>query len=206
MVTFLVSPRRTHNWTSVKLPTHAIVKSPTHLMLTVMPRPRPVMRSQNHQLSWNALAGPCSCWFVNEEKANTVKAVPTMRGESSRIKRAWVKRPFSAHWLALLSSRVSGHVGSLLRTKDDKARAQSRSRSAATSSFQGEEHQGSEKNTTDSREHAHGDIRDTRLDVVLANLLEVEIAPESSEISGQCDEHLSQWRVDIHKEFTLDVL
>ena len=60
-VTFLLSPRRTHNWTIVKLPTQAMVNKPTHLTLTVAPRPRPVAASQNHQLGSKALDGPCSC-------------------------------------------------------------------------------------------------------------------------------------------------
>lgn len=96
MVTFLVSPRRTQSWTRVKLPTQAMVNSPTHLMLTVMPRPRPVMASQNHQLSWKAFAGPCSCWFVNDEKDMAVKPVAIISGESRRIRRACVRSPFSA--------------------------------------------------------------------------------------------------------------
>lgn len=60
-VTVLASPRRSQSWSTVKLPTHAIVKKPTHFTLVVVPRPRPVIASQNHQLGWNAFEGPCSC-------------------------------------------------------------------------------------------------------------------------------------------------
>lgn len=86
--TFLLSPRRTHSWTRVKDPTHAMVNRPTHLMLAVMPKPRPDMASQNHQLSWNALSGPCSCWLVKQENDMAVNAVAKTRGESRRIRRA----------------------------------------------------------------------------------------------------------------------
>ena len=61
MVTFWWSPSSTHSWIRVKAPTQAMVKRPTHLMLEVMPRPRPVMVSQNHHTGLKALAGPCSC-------------------------------------------------------------------------------------------------------------------------------------------------
>lgn len=54
------------------------------------------MTSQNHQLGPNAREGPSSCWLVKEVNARAVKAVAIIRGESSRIKRACVRRPFSA--------------------------------------------------------------------------------------------------------------
>jgi hypothetical protein len=95
MGTFLVSPRRIQSWRTVRMPTQAMVKSPTHLMLTVIPRAIPVLISQNHQLMPKAFAGPCSCWFVKALKARAVKAVAATRGESRRIRRAWVSRPFS---------------------------------------------------------------------------------------------------------------
>ena len=60
-VMVLVSPIKTHNWTIVRLPTHAIVKSPTHLTLAVAPKPSPVFANQNHQLASNAFEGPSSC-------------------------------------------------------------------------------------------------------------------------------------------------
>lgn len=88
MGTFLVSPRRSQSWRTVRMPTQAMVKSPTHFMLTVIPRPIPVLISQNHQLTPKAFSGPCSCWFVKALKARAVKAVAAMRGESRRIRRA----------------------------------------------------------------------------------------------------------------------
>ena len=73
-----------------------MVNRPTHLMLAVRPRAMPVLTSQNHQLTPKALAGPCSCWLVKALKARAVYAVAATRGESRRIRRAWVRRPFSA--------------------------------------------------------------------------------------------------------------
>lgn len=43
-------------------------------------------------------------------------------------------------------------------------------------------------------------------DVVLADLLEVELAIEPSQPAEQCNEELSERRVDVHEEFALDVL
>ena len=42
-------------------PTQAIVKSPTHLTLTVAPKHSPVAASQNHHSPLKARDGPCSC-------------------------------------------------------------------------------------------------------------------------------------------------
>lgn len=86
-VTWLVSPRRTHNWIMVKLPIQAIVKRPTHFTLTVAPSPIPVATNQNHQFESNALDGPCSCWLAKHVHAIAVKAVKTISGESSKIRR-----------------------------------------------------------------------------------------------------------------------
>jgi hypothetical protein len=94
-VTVLASPSRIQSCRTVRLPTQAIVNNPTHLTLRVAPRPRPVIANQNHQLAWNAFDGPCSCWLVKDVNANPVKAVMIIRGESRRINRAWVRRPFS---------------------------------------------------------------------------------------------------------------
>lgn len=88
METFLLSPSRTQSWRRVKEPTQAMVKRPTHLMLAVIPRPRPVRASQNHQPNWKAFVGPCSCWLVKQLKANAVKAVAATKGESRRMRRA----------------------------------------------------------------------------------------------------------------------
>lgn len=86
-VVVLVSPSRTQSCRSVKLPTHAMVKRPTHLTLAVAPRPRPVCASQNHHVGWKAFFGPCSCWFVKAVHASAVQAVKMMSGESRRIRR-----------------------------------------------------------------------------------------------------------------------
>ena len=84
-VMVLVSPIKTHKWTRVRLPTHAIVNSPTHLTLAVAPKPSPVVANQNHQLASKAFEGPCSCWFVKHVQARAVNAVKTINGESRRM-------------------------------------------------------------------------------------------------------------------------
>lgn len=77
------------------MPTHATVKSPTHLTLRVAPKERPVETNQNHQGARNAWEGPISCWLVKQVNVNAVRAVKKTRGESKRIRRDWVMRPFS---------------------------------------------------------------------------------------------------------------
>ena len=94
-VVVFVSPSKTQSWTSVRLPIQAIVNNPTHFTLTVAPRQRPVAASQNHQSGLKAYAGPSSCWFVKQVQARAVAAVKITKGESSRIRRDWVSRPFS---------------------------------------------------------------------------------------------------------------
>lgn len=92
------------------------------------------------------------------------------------------------------------------RTEDDKTSTHSCSHGTAANGLEGHEHEGSEENTTDSREQSHGDIWDTGLEVVLANVLEVEVTIETSQPTGQGDEHLGQGRVDVHEELALEVL
>jgi hypothetical protein len=165
------------------------------------------MASQNHQLGWKALLGPSSCWLVKETKASAVKAVAIIKGESSKIKRAWVKRPFSG-------GRVvsQGHAPGLRQgegpgpTKDDEASAHGGREGPTPSSLECQEHGRRQKNTAQRGEQAHSYIWDTRLDVVLANLLEVEVAIETGQPAKQSDEELCQGRVDVHEELALDIL
>jgi hypothetical protein len=93
-----------------------------------------------------------------------------------------------------------------VRTKDDETGAHGSSHSTTTDSLQSEEHARNQKNTADRREHSHRNVGNTRLNVVLANLLEVEASIETSEPSSKSDKHLGQGRVDVHKELALDVL
>lgn len=93
-----------------------------------------------------------------------------------------------------------------VRTKDDETSAHGGSHSATTNSLQGEEHARNQENTADRREHSHRNVGDTRLDVVLADLLEIEASIKTSEPSSKSDKHLGQRRVDVHKELALDVL
>lgn len=91
-------------------------------------------------------------------------------------------------------------------TKDDETRSHDSRHSTAAESLEGQEHERSQQHTTDGRIHAHGNVRNTRLDVVLANFLEVELSIEAGEPSSQGNEHLGEGRVHIHKELALDVL
>lgn len=91
------------------------------------------------------------------------------------------------------------------RTENNETGAQYGSGCATPGGLQGQKHERCKKDSADGREHAHGDIRDARLEVVLADLLEVEIAIEARQPAGQRNKHLSQRRVDIHEEFALDV-
>lgn len=184
-----------------------MVKSPTHLMLTVMPRPRPVMASQNHQLKPKAREGPSSCWLVKDVKAKAVKAVAIIRGESRRIRRAWVRSPFSTRRVSMMvTDKLSEGGGIEELTKDDESSAHSRGESAATGSLKSQEHGRGEKDATDGREHAHGHIWHARLEIVLANVLEVEVSVEAGQEAKEGDHQLRERGVDVHEEFALDVL
>lgn len=121
---FLVSPKRNHNWRTVKLPTQAIVNKPTHFTLTVAPRPKPVIVSQNHQLGENALEMPCSWMLRNEVQASAVAAVKLTNGESKRIRRDCVKSPFSSGTCQSIH-HISASLNFLL-TKYNKSGAQKR--------------------------------------------------------------------------------
>jgi hypothetical protein len=90
-------------------------------------------------------------------------------------------------------------------TKDDKTCTQSRSGSTAASSLESQEHGRNRQNTADGGQHAHGDIWDSGLQVVFANVLEVEVSVEATQPSRQCNEELCERRVDVHEELALDV-
>ncbi|THW59526.1 hypothetical protein D6D20_06439 [Aureobasidium pullulans] len=62
------------------------------------------------------------------------------------------------------------------------------------------------KDTHEGREKAHGNVWDTRFDVVLADVFEVELAIEAGQPASEGDEELGQWGVDVHEELALDVL
>ena len=59
-------------------------------------------------------------------------------------------------------------------TEDDQRGTESSGGSAATRSLQSQEDGRNEENTADGREGSHGDIGDTWLQVILADLLKVE--------------------------------
>lgn len=159
------------------------------------------MTSQNHQLGWKALVGPSSCWFVNDVNAKAVNAVAIISGESSRIRRAWVRRPFSV-------VDVSGNPDTSHNehTKDDETGSEGSRGGAASNSLQCEEHSRSEEDTAEGWEQTHCHIWDTGLDIILANLLEVEISVEAGEPPEQGDHKLRERRMDVHEEAALDIL
>jgi hypothetical protein len=95
-------------------------------------------------------------------------------------------------------------LGSL--TKDDETGAQSCGSSTAARSLESQEHGRDCQDTADGGQEAHGDIWHTSLQVVLANVLEIEAAVESTQPARQRDEHLGERRVYVHEEFALDVL
>lgn len=92
-----------------------------------------------------------------------------------------------------------------IHTKDDETCAHSRGHGSASDGLESEEHERGKKHSAQGREHAHGNVGDTGLDVVLANVLEIKATVESGEESGEGDEHLGQRRVDVHEELALQV-
>lgn len=109
-------------------------------------------------------------------------------------------------------NRVVSHVSctndllSIRRTEDDKTSSQEGGGATASSCLECKEHGRSQKDTADGREHAHGNIRNARLDVVLSNLLEVKVAVKPSEPAEEGNHELGEGRVDVHEELALDVL
>lgn len=89
----LRSPSKTQSCLMVENPTVAMVNSPTHLQLTTAPRARPVRVSQVHQASLNG--SPLSFSAENPIQKYVERAVKNMRGESRRMSRDWVTKPFS---------------------------------------------------------------------------------------------------------------
>lgn len=130
-------------------------------------------------------------------------AVKMTRGESKRISLDWVTRPFSVN-------HVSGDGWYCCeradRTEQDESSTQSSGRSLASSSLEGQEHGGDRQDTTDGRKEAHGNIWNAGLDVVLANIFEIEFTVEAGQPAREGDEELCERRVYVHEESTLDVL
>lgn len=67
-----VSPQISHKFLIVDTPTVAIVNRPTHLQLTVKPRPRPVRASQKYHQNWKGLCAENDS--VNELNADDVNS------------------------------------------------------------------------------------------------------------------------------------
>jgi len=90
--------------------------------------------------------------------------------------------------------------------KDEQSCTHAGGECAAAQSLEGQEHGGDGEDTKNGWQHAHGDIGHLWLEVVLANILEVEAAVEASAPTSQSDQQLGEWRVDVHEELALDVL
>lgn len=129
-----------------------------------------------------------------------MKAVKMMSGESRRMRRDWVTSA-----LSIDCQLAVGYGEDLYLTENDQPSSQGRSGGTATGSLESQEHGGNGQDTADSREQAHCNVWDTGLQVVLADVLEVEVAVESSQPTGQSNEHLRERRVDVHEELALDV-
>lgn len=199
-VTVLLSPRRIHNWTIVKLPIHAMVNNPTHFTLTVAPSPRPVATSQNHQLGSKALDGPCSCWLVKHVQARAVNAVKAIKGESNRMRRDWVSKPFSERAISALKPHAMGYF-----TKYDCSRTHSSSHGPTAGSLQSQEYHWDCHHTHECWKEPHCHIWNTGFKVILSNVLEIEVPIETSHPSRKSQEQLCQWWMDIHEEFAFNV-
>lgn len=91
------------------------------------------------------------------------------------------------------------------RTEDDQASSHSRCKGAAPSSLQSQEHGRHQENAAEGRKHAHRNIWDAGLNVIFSDLLKVEFTVKACKPAEKRDEELGQGRVDIHKEFALDV-
>lgn len=152
-----------------------MVNSPTHFTLTVAPSPRPVATSQNHQLASKALEGPCSCWLVKHVQARAVNAVKTIKGESSRMRRDWVSRPFS--------EKLLGHERRIINelpTKYDHPRTHCGSHCPTSSSLQCQEDHRDCHHTHYRRKQSHCHIWNARLEVIFSDVFEVELSIKPS--------------------------
>lgn len=90
-------------------------------------------------------------------------------------------------------------------TKNDEASTEHGGRRSAANRLQRQEHEGSEEDAANRREQTHGDIGNARLQIIFANILEIEVAVEARKPSGEGNEHLGQGRVYVHEELALDV-
>lgn len=97
-------------------------------------------------------------------------------------------------------------MGFVKLTEDDQGSTKGSRGSAAAGSLQGQENGRDKKDTAERRKHAHSNVRDTGLQIVLADLLEVEAAVEAGEPTEEGDHELRKRRVNVHEELALDVL
>jgi hypothetical protein len=91
-------------------------------------------------------------------------------------------------------------------TKDDETCSQGCGGGTTAGSLESQEHGGNGQDTADGGEQTHGNVWHTGLQVVLANVLEIEVAVESTQPAGQGNKHLCERRVNVHEELALDVL
>lgn len=71
------------------------------------------------------------------------------------------------------------------RTENDETGSHDGSHGAAAHTLECQENARNKRNSTESREEAHGNIWYTGLEIVLANLLEVKVAVEACEPACQ---------------------
>ena len=93
-----------------------------------------------------------------------------------------------------------------IHTEDDQTGAKCSSGGFAASCLEGQEHGGNGHDTHDGGQKSHGNVGNARLKVVLSNIFKVKLSIETGQPTGESNEELGEWRVDVHEELALDVL
>ena len=184
------SPRRFHRRYTVLKPTVAIVNRPTHLQLATAPSERPESVSHNHQERVKAW---CLSSLQKPHQRNVVSAVKKTSGESRRMCRDWVTRPFSKVTKREAKRAVVARQSSARRVRYASGTVATPSvagtiRIATYGTFSyGLKHIRLVFATKDGTKH------------VLCNVLEVKLAVVPKDKCRQCDKQLCEWWVHIHK-------
>lgn len=90
-------------------------------------------------------------------------------------------------------------------TENQSPRTEYCTRGCTPGRFEGQEQQWDCKYTQHGWEHAHSNIWDTRFEIILANIFEIEISVKSTKPTGKRNEEFGKRGVNIHKEPSLDV-
>ena len=90
--------------------------------------------------------------------------------------------------------------------KHHQQRPQRRSETLAPRRLERQKHHRDHRHSAQRGQQPHRHVRHPRLHVILANILEIELAVEARQESGERDEQFGERRVDVHEEFAFDVL